>query len=165
MTQSAVERELTGRSVLVMLLAFFGVIFAVNAYFATVAIGTYTGVVAQEPYRKGLTYNRRIAASLRQDELNWTATVEARRDGLTRLDLSAPDGQPVTGLDVKGVMGRPSTDIADRALTFTETKPGHYETQAAAIEPGNWIVTIAARADAAAAEPVFQLRRRVWLKP
>ena len=57
--------NLNGRHVLIGLLLFFGTIFAVNGYFMFVALSTYTGVVADEPYRKGLAYNARIAADER----------------------------------------------------------------------------------------------------
>lgn len=164
-TPSQSAQELSGRTVLVVLVAFFGVVFAVNGYFAYAALQTYTGVVAQEPYRKGLTYNRRIDADARQSERGWTAEVAADRDGHARLDIAARDGQPVGGLAVTATLGRPSTDEFDRRLTFVETKPGHYESTVAALDAGNWIVTLAAREGGPAAEPVFQLRRRLWLKP
>ena len=164
MTPTATDRELSGRTVLAILLAFFGVVFAVNGYFAAAAIQTYTGVVAQEPYRKGLTYNLRIAADERQRALGWKAAVDAGLDGRARLDLTTADGRPVTDLVVTGTLGRPSTDIADRTMTFTETRQGRYETQVAALDAGSWIVTITARGGSAD-EPVFQLRRRLWLKP
>ena len=165
MTPATTDRELTGRSVLIVLFAFFGIVFAVNAYSATAAIQTYTGVVAQEPYRKGLTYNRRVAASERQSALGWTASLEADRDGHAHLDVVDANGHPVANLAVTGTLGRPSTDIADRSLTFIETTPGTYENHGASIDSGTWIATIAARTESTAAEPVFQLRRRLWLKP
>ena len=164
MTPAATDRELSGRTVLAILLAFFGVVFAVNGYFAAAAIQTYTGVVAQEPYRKGLTYNLRIAADERQRALGWKAAVDAGLDGRARLDLTTADGRPVTDLVVTGTLGRPSTDIADRTMAFTETRQGRYKTQVAALDAGSWIVTITARGGSAD-EPVFQLRRRLWLKP
>ncbi len=162
---SATDRALSGRTVLIILVAFFGIVFAVNGYFAFAAIDTYTGVVAQEPYRKGLTYNRRIAADARQSELHWTAAVEAGRDGHTAVDFATADGRPVTDLKLQGTLGRPTTDTADQTLTFTETKPGRYETQGAALDAGSWVVSIVARYDVAAADPVYQLRKRLWLKP
>ncbi len=56
-----VDGALTGRHVLLIFLAFFGSIFAVNGWFLYSALSTHTGVVAVEPYRKGLAYNERIA--------------------------------------------------------------------------------------------------------
>lgn len=165
MTPTQTGQGLSGRSVLVMLVAFFGVVFVVNGYFAYAALQTYTGVVAQEPYRKGLTYNRRIDADARQATLGWSADLAADRDGQARLDLAARDGQPVAGLAVTATLGRPSTDAFDRPLTFIETTPGHYEATLAALDAGSWIVTLTARDSGPATEPVFQLRRRLWLKP
>jgi nitrogen fixation protein FixH len=155
---------LTGRSVLAMFLAFFGIVFAVNAYFVASAISTYTGVVAQEPYRKGLAYNLRIEADERQALLGWTANLTAERAGAARLALLNRNGAPVAGLIVTAIVSRPSTDHFDGKLTFTETEPGHYETTPIALDGGSWIVALSARENAAA-QPVFQLRRRLWLKP
>jgi nitrogen fixation protein FixH len=156
--------ELTGRGVLAMFVGFFGIVFAVNAYFVTSAISTYTGVVAKEPYRKGLAYNLRIEADERQASLGWAANLTAERAGPARLALVTRDGAPVAGLVVTATVSRPSTDHFDRKLTFTETVPGHYETTPIALDGGSWIVALSAR-ETAVAQPIFQLRRRLWLKP
>jgi len=190
MTTSKTDRELTGREwtgrgVFLTLAAFFGVVFAVNIFFVVTAVRTYTGVVAQEPYRKGLAYNQRIDADAQQAQLGWTAALTADKGGCTRLDLVAADGRPVSGLTVTGTLSRPSTAAFDRPLTYIETAPGRYEsgsseadrsssgqantgeqkTTVAALESGTWIVTLAARDSVSDAEPVYQLRRRLWLKP
>ena len=39
-------------------LAFFGTVFAVNGAMIYAAVSTYTGLVANEPYRKGLALQR-----------------------------------------------------------------------------------------------------------
>ena len=62
---------LTGRHVLAAMLVFFAVVFAVNAAMIYAALSTYSGVVADEPYRKGLHYNERIVADERQRQRNW----------------------------------------------------------------------------------------------
>ena len=56
------EGVITGRHVLIGMLVFFGVILGVNGMFLYSALSTYTGVVSDEPYRKGLNYNERIEA-------------------------------------------------------------------------------------------------------
>lgn len=164
MTANETSKHLSGRSVLALLVAFFGVIFAVNGYFAFAAITTYTGVVAQEPYRKGLTYNRRIQAGERQADLGWTAELIANRDGDTRLVLADRDGRPVSGLTVKAILGRPSTGKFDRALAFVEIAPGNYLSTEVPLDDGNWIVTLTAH-ETEATGPILQLKRRLWLKP
>ena len=101
---------LTGRHVLWSLIAFFGLIFAVNGYFLYAAISTYSGVVANEPYRKGLEYNQRIAADARQHELGWTESLDiaATRDTLM-LDLKDKNGLPGSASRASG-RSRPPVD-------------------------------------------------------
>ena len=57
---------LTGRHVLMMLIAFFGVIFAVNGVFLYAAISTFDGTDTSSAYQKGIDYNTTIAESEEQ---------------------------------------------------------------------------------------------------
>ena len=59
-------------------LAFFAAVFVVNGAMIYSAVSTYTGLVANEPYRKGLHYNERIAADERQARLGWTDDAAGR---------------------------------------------------------------------------------------
>ncbi len=155
---------LKGKHVLIAFLGFFGVIFAVNGVFLYSAISTYTGVVAQEPYRKGLQYNDRIAAGARQAELGWTETIEVNSDAVI-LRLTDRAGKPVSGLRIEGVLGRPSTNPHDIALSFSEIDTGRYAVDVGAIEPGSWMVNIeAAWPRSESREPVYRARKRLWLK-
>ncbi|HWB44583.1 MAG TPA: FixH family protein [Hyphomicrobiaceae bacterium] len=156
-------RGLRGHHVLGGLLAFFGIVLAVNGAMMYSAISTHTGLVANEPYRKGLHYNDRIAADQRQMRLAWRETLEVRPDGRIRLDLAEADGRPVPALRIDAVLGRPSTNRYDIALTLVETQPGHYESVAGPLADGNWIFSFGARVGAQA-EPVYRARRRLWLK-
>ncbi len=158
------QQGLQGRHVLGLFLAFFGVVFAVNGALIYSALSTHTGLVANEPYRKGLHYNERIAADERQAKLGWVETLEASRDGRVRLTLAAPDGRPVSGLGVAGVLARPATNRQDIKLALTETAPGRYEAQAGALARGSWLISLEARAPAVA-EPIYRSRRRLWLDP
>jgi len=162
---AARDSALNGRSVLVVLLAFFGTVFAVNAYFVVVALDTYSGTVASEPYRKGLTYNRRIAADERQAALHWQPRASASRDGHVLFDLAGADGTPVSGLTVTAVLGRPSSEDHDRSLNFAEVAPGHYVADGPALQPGTWVIALQALSTDSSQEPVFQLRNRLWLAP
>lgn len=158
-------RPLSGRSVLMMFLAFFGVIFAVNAYFVVVALRTGTGVVAVEPYRKGLAYNQRIAADERQAALGWTADVSVATTGAMVVAIATRDGHPVEGRSVRGLLARPSTDRSDRTIQLVETKPGRYEGVFGALEAGNWVAATDVRDRQGDSDPVFRMRRRLWLAP
>lgn len=161
------SRELTGRHVAWTLLAFFGVIFAVNGYFLYSALSTHTGVVAQEPYRKGLHYNDRIAADEMQQSRGWAATLALApaRDALT-LQLNQPDGQPVTGLALTAVVSRPSTSGFDQPVTLRELAPGRYGAPVAKLADGSWLVAIEGKLPTAAAnEAPFRMKKRLWLSP
>ena len=156
--------RLEGRHVLWTLLGFFGVIFTVNGYFMYAALSTYSGVVASEPYRKGLAYNDRIAASERQTSRGWHDTLDVTRDGRISLIVRDQSGVAVSGLKVTATLARPSTAGHDHTAILNEQYDGRYAADIAQREAGNWIATIEAR-ESSSTEPVFRSRRRLWLKP
>jgi nitrogen fixation protein FixH len=157
--------KLKGHHVLFMLVAFFGIVFTVNGVFLGKALSTYTGVVSVEPYVKGLAYNTRIAAGNRQAALGWTDSLEVGRDGNIAITIANRDGQPVRGLALTGMLGRPSTNRLDRALTLVEAEPGRYAAVTGKVlEEGTWLVAVEARASEEGGEPVYRLRRRIWVK-
>lgn len=162
-------KGLTGWHVLAALIAFFGVVFAVNGVFLTQALSTHTGIVSQEPYVKGLHYNARIAAGERQAALHWNETLAVGVDGRVEVTMTDAGGQPVRGLAISGAIGRPSTSKLDRTIVLAEVQPGRYAGVVGALETGTWLVNLEAKiGDAkvgeAAAEPVYRMRRRQWLK-
>ncbi len=157
--------QLKGRHVLMVFIGFFLVVFAVNGVFLYSAIKTYTGIVAVEPYRKGLQYNQRIAADEAQTALGWQDALEIARDGQVTLRMTNRLGAPVEGLHVTGSIGRPSTASHDTRLAFEETRPGTYATRIVPPDAGAWIVNLEARTGAAPETVAHQLRRRLWLKP
>lgn len=170
MSQSIAPRlrqpgELTGWHVLGWLAAFFGIVFAVNGYFLVSALSTHTGIVSQEPYRKGLHYNTRIAADARQAALGWTSVVTIADDKRVHVVLADKAGLPVGRLVLTGLAGRPSTNRFDHALTFREVAPGRYEAAVDHLVDGAWLVAVEARLGEKDAEPVYRARRRLWFKP
>lgn len=154
-------RPIEGRHVLACLLAFFGIIFAVNGVFLYQALSTYTGVVSAEPYRKGLHYNDRIEAERRQDALGWSETVTLAPSGGLSIALMDAGGSPVRALEVNAVVGRPSTSASDKRITLGEIASGRYVAELGALEPGAWLVSIEAREPGNAA-PIYRSRRRLW---
>lgn len=161
------ERVITGRMVLFGLIAFFGVVFAVNGTMLALALKTNTGMVANEPYRKGLKYNERIAAEERQQALGWKSeiTVDAKAKRIVAV-LTGPDGAPLTGLRANAKVGLAVTDREDSSATLSETAPGRYEAAVQIADAGNFI------ADLEVTDPydssqgvVYRARRRLWLAP
>jgi nitrogen fixation protein FixH len=158
------EGTVTGHHVLFGILAFFAVVFAVNGYFLFAALSTHSGVVANEPYRKGLDYNARIAADERQAELGWHDEVSVTGDGKVSVTVLDHQTQPLSGLVISGTIGRPSTVRHDRTFRLAEQERGRYATEVGALEPGSWIIAIEARSGAEDIEPAYRARRRLWLK-
>ncbi|MDX2158380.1 MAG: FixH family protein [Hyphomicrobiaceae bacterium] len=158
------RKEMTGRHVLLILVAFFGVVFAVNGVFLTKALFTYTGVVSQEPYVKGLQYNARIAAGERQAKLGWHDAASVSIDGAIAATLIDPDGRPVRNLVLEGTIGRAATSRLDRTVTLRETEPGRYVASVGPLETGTWVLSLEARGADWGAEPVYRMRRRIWVK-
>jgi nitrogen fixation protein FixH len=158
------ERGVQGRHVLAGVLAFFALVFLVNGAMIYSAISTHTGLVAREPYRKGLYYNERISADERQARLGWKDAVELTRDGRIVVALTDGDDRPVPGRKVAVLIGRPSTDRKDVKATLSETRSGRYAGKTAPLEAGTWLVALEVRDDAWAEEPLYRARRRLWLK-
>jgi len=154
---------LNGWHVLVACVLFFAAVFAINAALIYSAISTHSGVVASEPFRKGLFYNDRILADERQRRLNWLDTLTIDRAGRVALTITSADGRPIPGLNVVATVGRPSTSREDVKLNLTAGTAGHYEAQAKPLAAGSWIVSIEARVSAELAEPIFRARRRIWI--
>ncbi len=157
----------TGRHMLIALLTFFGIVIAANVVMINIALSTHTGVVANEPYRKGLKYNERIEAAERQDALGWSDDIRLE-DGGGRLVVVLADSSkgPVRGLKISALLGRPATIAEDETLALEEKEPGRYEAKTVVTEPGNYIATIEATDPAKASDGVvYRARKRLWLKP
>jgi len=159
------QQGLQGRHVLGIFLAFFAAVFIANGAMVYSAVSTHTGLVANEPYRKGLHYNERIAADERQAMLGWTDKIEVGLDGRVGVVLADSGGRPVSGLKIDAVLGRPATNRHDVRLTLAEAAPGRYEAQTAPLAEGAWLIALDARTDSNAEDPVYRSQRRLWLKP
>jgi nitrogen fixation protein FixH len=165
--KSALEERrsgLQGWHVLAILLAFFGSIFAVNGYFIFTSLATHSGVVSEEPYRKGLGYNQRIAADDRQSALRWQVALDVKATGTVKLALNETSGHPIGSRRVLLTVGRPSTRSFDRAIALTESAPGIYTGTSQEFAAGTWIADADVQ-DPQHIEPTYRIRRRLWLTP
>ena len=67
--------EFTGRHMLVIMLAFFGVIIAVNLTMASFANSSWSGLVVKNSYVASQEFNEKAAAGRAQAALGWSATM------------------------------------------------------------------------------------------
>src|SRR3954470_13863304 len=135
-------KPLTGRKVLFMLLAFFGVVIGVNLTMMKLAMLTLPGTDVDSAYSASLAYENEIAAAHDQDARNWKVDAHIQRapDGGATLQVEARDnsGRPMSGLKFQGRFERPTDRRADQPIAFTEVASGVYRGSAPLIVPGQW---------------------------
>lgn len=168
MTERTSEgRQITGRTVFIALLGFFGVMLIANGIFTYLAVTTFGGLVSNDTYRKGLEYNKQLTAEARQQQLGWTASLElARRGEEIRFTLEDKDGDPVSGRLVRVRVGRPATDKFDRTISLRETSPGTYTQDIGLPGAGNWLASLEVLEGYGDAKSVvYRMKERLWLKP
>jgi len=141
--------RLTGHHVLVGLIAFFGVVIAVNGAFVYFALATWTGLDTDDAYSRGLAYNDVLAAAEQQHRLGWLVDFGigngAPRSALIDFRVRDADGRALEGLTVDAKIRRPTNDGFDRNLALRETTPGTYRGEVALPKAGNWDIRVTAR--------------------
>lgn len=164
---SGTQFVITGRHVLFAMLGFFGIIIAVNAVMINLAISTHTGVVANEPYRKGLKYNERIAAAERQAELGWRDEIRLAPQGdKLSIDIRDKDGKPVQGLAITAIIAHPVSQTDEVTVALTESAAGLYEAALPHRDAGTYVASIEATDPARSDEGIlYRAKERLWLKP
>ena len=158
------NRELTGTKVLVWLLLFFGVVFAVNGVMVRAAISTFGGVETKSSYQAGLKFEQDVATAQRQDALHWQVSGKLARDGagLAVLDVTARDakGTPLSGLTADARLAHPANERLDHAIPLRPKVAGAFRGSAQS-QPGQWDLVIDLyRGDTR----VFRSQSRVTLK-
>jgi nitrogen fixation protein FixH len=142
---------LTGRHVLWAMIAFFGVIFAVNGIFLYVALSTWNGTDVDNAYIKGLAYNEVLAAARAQGDLGWSVAVESLegRSDDARLELRYVDAQgaAVAGLSVEVLFRHPVRRADDRVVGLSEGEDGLYGAAVSLPSAGEWDVHVVASGD------------------
>lgn len=161
---SAAPKPLTGTKVLLMLVAFFGVVIGVNVTMMKLAIATLPGTEVDSPYAAGLAYDKEIAAAMDQAARKWQVDAHIQRgaDGGATVQVEARDGsgRPVTGLKFKGTLERPIDKRADQSVELSEVGIGVYRGSAAAVAAGQWDLVLEGDARG---ERMFLSKNRVIL--
>ena len=158
------EFKLTGMHVLLILVAFFGIVAAVNIVMIRFALKTHSGEVTAHPYEKGLAYNAAIREAREQEARGWKVDGQVSRagDGKAQIEVSARDsaGAPLSGLKVHGLLAAPADVKRDRPIELVEAAPGVYRGEAAA-QAGAWAFELTAARDG---KTLFQSHNRINLR-
>jgi len=152
MASSLSENKLTGRVVLIMLLAFFGVVVGVNMLMMKFAIDTLSGTEVDSANRASLAFNSDVAAARAQERRGWqvNAHLERKADGVAVVAVEARDraGAPLSGIGFTARLARPTDKRADRVVTLAERSSGAFRGTTSGIDPGQWDLVIEADGNA-----------------
>jgi nitrogen fixation protein FixH len=136
---------LKGSHVLVMLLAFFGVIGLVNAYMITMAIKTLPGIEVKSAFEQSQRFNKGLEALAEQNRKGWQVDVVSgglRPGSPLSVQLRDKEGAPILGMNVITLMQRPTDARKDHRLELREIGSGVYSAVIPELEPGQWRLVV-----------------------
>ena len=151
--------QFKGVHFLVIILAFFGVVIGVNIYMASLALGTFDGLAAKDPYQRGRDYNETLDQARTQAALGWdvrfsTSTTHSTPQSTTQantLDLmvqiSDADGDALSDMTVSVLVKRPARDDLDFTLDMQMQSAGVYTASTPLPLAGRWQLTMLASRD------------------
>jgi nitrogen fixation protein FixH len=155
--QSESAGKFTGKHMLAIMLAFFGVVIAVNLVMATAANRSWTGLVVKNSYVASQEFNRKAEEGRAQAALGWKGQLEIG-GGRVSYRLVDKDGMAVTVEGVVASFRRPAYESEDRTITLAREAEGTFGA-AEAVRDGIWIVEI--DAEAGLPKPYRDVRRIV----
>ncbi len=131
-------KPLTGRKVLLIAVAAFGLVIAANLTLLFTSLGSFPGLVVKNSYVASQGYDAERRA---QAALGWTVSTR-HENGVLSVAITDAAGAPVRALAVAATVGRPASQADDLTLTLTPDTDGY--SAPAALAPGLWRVEIAA---------------------
>ena len=135
-------RTFTGWHMATILVAFFGVIIAVNVVNARYASATFGGEVVENSYVASQEYNRWLDEAKAEQALGWSEVTTWRPDGRVVVALK---GAPADAV-VKAMARHPLGTLPDRGLTFDRLANGQLLSRQALPE-GRWDLRLTVAAD------------------
>lgn len=140
--------KLTGRHVLFMFLAFFGVMLTVNGYFLFVALKSFPGEQVLNPYETGLKQNEIIAQKEREAELGWQVELGLIKQASGEPELVSiwkdRNGAPLGQLVVEAELVRTTTEDGRRDLILEQDGASRYAAPIDGLGLGLWTVELTA---------------------
>ena len=140
------SRGVTGWMVLALLVAFFAVVFGVNAFMVHEALSTFGGVETDSSYQAGQTFEHDVAMAKAQDARHWRVdakvTRRRRRRRAARHRRRDASGAPLAGMTATRDVRAPDRPAArSQPSRCSEDAPGHF-TAAPIIAAGQWDLVI-----------------------
>ena len=143
------ERRFTGWHMLAAMVAFFGVVIAVNVTMARIAIGSFGGVVVDNSYVASQHFNGWLEQARAQEALGWQVTSTWRPDRLVQVGVALPDSPASAGpVTVTATARHPLGSLPDRALTFRRQPDGSF-VSTEEVPDGRWTLRLQVTAGSA----------------
>lgn len=134
------EKRFTGRKAALIVVAFFGVIIAVNATMLTLAVNSFGGLVVGNSYVASQRFNADIATARAQPIRDWTLDLGTDAGGVA-LAVKDRNGTALHDLGITLTLARPTHGRETVTLDLVERAPGIYSA-ALDLAPGRWIATV-----------------------
>ena len=119
----AKKGEFTGRHMAIIMVAFFGVIIAVNLTMATLASRSWTGLVVKNSYVESQKFNAKLSNSRAQTALNWKGVFSQTKGGV-QFELRLASGKAVVADKVVAILRRPATEVLDERIVLQPLDKG-----------------------------------------
>jgi nitrogen fixation protein FixH len=134
----------TGRHMLLIMVAFFAVIIAVNVTMATLAGTSWTGFVVRNSYIASQEFNGKVEAAREQIALGWQADLVIASGDAT-LTLKDAAGDTIALAEAALVFRSPASEARDRIVELSHsdsTMAGGAMAATAWLADGLWVVEI-----------------------
>ncbi|MGE4430299.1 MAG: FixH family protein [Sphingobium sp.] len=129
-------RPFTGRHMAIIMIAFFGVIIAVNLVMARFAVSTFGGTVVDNSYVASQRFNQWLDEAERQKQLGWSIT--SSLDEGRHVEIRALQGHAaLTGLSASGSANHPLGRAPSVTLDFVEAQAGLFRSRQP-LPQGRW---------------------------
>lgn len=135
--------KFTGWHMTTILVAFFGIVMAVNFNMARMAVGTFGGTVVDNSYVASQNYNRWLASADKQGKLGWNVKLSLSADRHVVIDARL-NGSALEDLRAVGDALHPLGRADDIALAFMPQSDGRLQSKAA-LPAGRWNVQLSLR--------------------
>lgn len=136
------QGKFTGTHMAIIMVAFFGVIIAVNLTMATLASRSWTGLVVKNSYVESQKFNSVLQQSREQAALNWTGEFSKSKNGV-EFELRQADGKAVEAEKIVVILRRPATEVLDQLIPMNPVGNGSYSGDIK-LETGAWTAEILA---------------------
>lgn len=129
--------EFTGRHMLMVLVAGFGVVVAVNFFMASVAARGFSGVVVENSYVASQKFNGWLDKAEQQETLGWEATIQRGKDGSLLVITKGVPASARAKANIRRPLGAPEKAEMELISTGMDSF-----TSSLVLPEGRWIVRL-----------------------